>query len=109
MPRQLFNSPEKQWVRQRLWLPTLKAYRSSFTGEIKYLTFAGPQGHDLELFAIQKKLIHIENIRVWENNPDIARRLGQKYGPTLNIKQGEAFDLCKSKNEKSFFPFHLVN
>jgi hypothetical protein len=92
-----------------LWLPTLKAFRSKFSGEIKYLTFAGPQGHDLELFAIQQKLIRIENIRIWENSPDVAQRLVQKYGPTLNIKQGEAFDLCKAKNEKSFFPFHVVN
>jgi hypothetical protein len=92
-----------------LWLPTLRDFHSRFLGEIKYLTFAGPQGHDLELFAIQQKLIRIENIRIWENAPDVAKRLVQKYGPALKIKQGEAFDLCKAKNEKSFFPFHLVN
>lgn len=109
MPRQLFNSPEKQWVRQKLWLPAFEAFRPQISGEPRYLTFAGPQGHDLELFVTQRNLIRLQNVRVWENSPDAISRLTEKYGPTLNVKQGEAFDLCKAKAERGFFPFQIIN
>lgn len=75
------------------------------------MTFAGPQGHDIELFTQASGLIRIENVRVWENSPETAKRLGEKYGSTLatNIKQGDAFALCRANSEKKFFPFHVIN
>jgi hypothetical protein len=109
MARQLFNSPEKQWVRQRLWLTAVKQLRTEIPGELKYLTFAGAEGHDIELFVTQKHLVLLQNVHVWEASAQAAGALRNKYGLTLRIKQGEAFDLCRSKDEKSFFPFHIIN
>lgn len=109
MTRQLFNSPEKQWVRRRLWLPALRDFRAAFSTDIKYLTFAGPEGHDIELFARTNRLIRIEDVRVWENDPHVANLLTKKYGPTLQIKQGDAFDLSQASKERGYFPFNVIN
>lgn len=109
MARQLFNSPEKQWIRRRLWLPALRAFRAASSTDIKYLTFAGPEGHDIELFTRTNRLIRVEDIRVWENDPHVANLLTKKYGPTLQIKQGDAFDLCQASKERGYFPFHVIN
>jgi hypothetical protein len=109
MARQLFNSPEKQWVRKHLWMPALQELKAETPTDIKYLTLAGAQGYDIDLFATQQGLLLAENIRVWESSAEAAKTLGNKYGPALRIKQGEAFDLCKTKDEKSFFPFHAIN
>ena len=109
MARQLFNSPEKQWVRKHIWLEVLKQFRAQVAEDLKYLTFAGAEGHDIELFATQERLILLENIHVWESSADAAALIQQKYGLTLKVKQGEAFDLCRKKDEKSFFPFQIIN
>lgn len=96
-------------MRRRLWLPAVKQLRTRVIGDIKYLTFAGPEGHDIDFFCRQHKLIKLENVRVWERSGDSAKRLLKKYGPLLQIKQGEAFDLLKSNEEKKLFPYDLIN
>jgi branched-subunit amino acid transport protein AzlD len=35
--------------------------------------------------------------------------LKAKYGPTLDVKVGEAFDLVKARDERPRFPFHVIN
>jgi branched-subunit amino acid transport protein AzlD len=109
MRREHFNSPEKRWVRERLWLPKLRAFRAHTTEDLKYLTFAGPEGHDIELFCVRRKLIQLERVHVWEKFPSVAGSLRDKYGPMLDIKQGEASDLVKAKDERRRFPFHVIN
>lgn len=109
MAREPFNSPEKKWVRERLWLPHLRAFKERVTGDLKYLTFAGPEGHDIELFCLRRRIIQLERVHVWEKFPSVAGSLRDKYGPTLDIKEGEASDLVKAKDERRRFPFHVIN
>jgi|SRR5208337_432338 len=109
MVRQPFNSPEKRWVRERLWLPQLRAFKAQTTGDLKYLTFAGPEGHDIELFCLKRNLIRLDRVHVWERSSSAAGSLRTKYGPTLAVKEGEAFTLVKAKDERPRFPFHVIN
>lgn len=109
MARQAFNSPEKRWVRERLWLPSLRSFKRQAAADLKYLTFAGPEGHDIELFCWKRKVIQLEKVHVWEKFPDAAAALREKYGPTLGVKVGEAFDLAKAKDQRPRFPFHVIN
>jgi hypothetical protein len=109
MQRQLFNSPEKKWMRRHLWLPAVKQLQTRLLGDIKYLTFAGPSGHDIDFFCRQRKLIKLENVRVWEKSIEYGALLSKKYGAQLRIKQGEAFDLCRSNDERKLFPYDLIN
>lgn len=106
---ELFNSPEKQWLRRRIWLPALRQHRDRTLGDLHYLTLAGPEGHDIDLFCNKSKLIKMEHVRVWESSADAARTLSRKYGPPLKIKQGEAFDLCRAQDERRLFPYDVVN
>ena len=109
MHRELFNSPEKKWVRERLWLPRLQTFKAQITADLKYLTFAGPEGHDIELFCLRRKLIKIDKVHVWEKSQENAASLVKKYGPTLRVKVGEAFDLVTARDQVSLFPFHVIN
>jgi hypothetical protein len=65
MSRTLFNSPQKKWVRQFFWLPAIEDFKASSNRELKYLTFAGPEGYDIDFF-VQDGIFKLENIRVWE-------------------------------------------
>lgn len=109
MPRELYNSPEKKWIRENFWLSALRQFVTQEHGDVNYLTFAGPDGHDIELFCNKYKLVKLENVRVWEKSEKAAKRLSQKYGAPLQIKQGDAVSLCRSRDEQSFFPYQLVN
>jgi hypothetical protein len=109
MRRQPFNSPEKIWVRERLWLPRLRTFKAQTTADLKYLTFAGPEGHDIELFSLKRKLIKLEKVHVWEKSEANAASLRTKYGPTLAMKVGEAFNLVTARDQRSLFPFHVIN
>jgi hypothetical protein len=109
MAREPFNSPEKRWVRERLWLPKLRTFRAQTTGDLKYLTFAGPEGHDIELFCLRRGLIKLEKVHVWEKLERAAASLRTKYGPTLTVKVGEAFDLVRARDQRPRFPFHVIN
>jgi hypothetical protein len=108
MARQLFNSPEKRWLREHFWLPAMVSHKSRTMTEIKYLTFAGPEGFDVEFFS-QKNIVSTSNVRVWESSGAVAAQLKQKYGPSFNVVVGEAFDLAKSTQEKSHFPHQIIN
>src|SRR5208337_928927 len=109
MAREPFNSPEKRWVRERLWLPKLRAFKAQTTSDLKYLTFAGPEGHDIELFCLRRGLIKLEKVHVWEKLERAAASLRTKYGPTLTVKVGEAFDLVRAREQRPRFPFHVIN
>jgi len=113
MARELFNSPEKKWVREHFWLPALLDFKSRFPPDIRfrYLTFAGPEGRDIEFFAQEHRLFAISDIRVWEKSTGSASLLRQKFGPELQIKEGEAFTLSSSSAEQQapLFPYAVVN
>jgi hypothetical protein len=108
MHRELFNSPEKQWIREKFWLPAIIHFKSRVATDLKYLTFAGPKGFDIEFFT-QRSIFAIGNVRVWEVNHNTATELKQKYGPGFNIVVGQAFDLAKSPQERSNFPHNVIN
>jgi hypothetical protein len=108
MQRTLFNSPQKKWVRQFFWLPEMEAFRARANQELKYLTFAGPEGYDIDFFT-QNNIVSLEKIRVWERSADAARALQTKYGLAFQVKIGEAFDLSKSKDERQYFPHSVIN
>lgn len=111
MARELFNSPEKKWVRENFWLPALLDFKRRFSPDAKfnYLTFAGPEGRDIEFFTREKAVFSIPDIRVWERSDRAASQLGQKFGPELQIKCGEAFTLSSAEKEASSFPFAVIN
>src|SRR5579864_1878775 len=108
MQRTLFNSPQKKWVRRFFWLPAMEALRARTNQELKYLTFAGPGGYDIDFFT-QKSIFRMEKIRVWEKSADAARALQSKYGLAFQVKIGEALDLSKSKDERPYFPYSVIN
>lgn len=108
MQRTLFNSPQKRWVRRFFWLPAMEAFRARANHEVKYLTFAGPEGFDIDFFT-QNSVISLEKIRVWERSADVARALQTKYGLAFQVKIGEAFDLSRSKDERQYFPHSVIN
>lgn len=111
MARELFNSPEKKWVRENFWLPLVRSFKVRFSAEVafKYLTFAGPEGRDIEFLTKTHEIFSIENIRVWEKSDDNAKALGLKFAPELGIKQGEAFTLSSSDREAGLFPYAVIN
>jgi hypothetical protein len=108
MPRELFNSPEKQWIRENFWLPAIAKFKTTLATDLKYLTFAGPEAFDVEFFT-QKNIFEIQNVRVWEMNLNAADKLKQKYGPDFNVVVGQASDLARSSQEKSNFPHNVIN
>jgi hypothetical protein len=108
MPRTLFNSPQKRWVRQFFWLPAIEDFKALADQELKYLTFAGPEGYDIDFFT-QKDAFRLENVRVWERSADAARALQAKYGLAFQVKIGEAFDLSKARDERQYFPHSIIN
>ncbi|MCU1284107.1 MAG: hypothetical protein JWO13_457 [Acidobacteriales bacterium] len=111
MARELFNSPEKRWIREHFWLPALLDFktRSQFDLPFKYLTFAGPEGRDVEFFCKTHSVFALQNISVWEKNDENAKALISKFGLELRVKQGEAFDLSSTDREASFFPYSAIN
>lgn len=104
----LFNSPQKKWVRQFFWLPAILEFKSAMNQELKYLTFAGPEGYDIDFFT-QGNVFKLENVRVWERSASAATELNTKYGPTFQVKTGEAFDLSSAREEQKFFPHSVIN
>ena len=108
MPRTLFNSPQKRWVRQFFWLPAIEDFRTRGNEGLKYLTFAGPEGYDIDFFT-KGDVFRLENVRVWEKSADAARALQAKYGVAFQVKIGEAFDLSKAKDERQYFPHSIIN
>jgi hypothetical protein len=108
MSRLLFNSPQKKWVRQFFWLPAIEDFKARSNQALKYLTFAGPEGYDIDFFT-QDGAFKLENIRVWERSDDAARALQAKYGLGFQVKTGEAFDLSKAKDERRYFPHNVIN
>lgn len=73
------------------------------------MTFAGPEGRDIEYFSATQSIFKIENIRVWERNPAAVASLLAKFGPQLKVKQGEAFNLCTAFDERHLFPYNAIN
>jgi hypothetical protein len=108
MPRELFNSPEKQWIREKFWLPAIVDFKSRVATDLKYLTFAGPKAFDIEFFT-QRSIFMIGNVRVWEMDHNTATELKHKYGPGFNVVVGQAFDLARSAQEKANFPHSVIN
>jgi len=113
MARELFNSPEKKWIREHFWLPRLLDFKARFPPDIRfrYLTFAGPEGRDIEFFTQEHSVFAIGDIRVWERSTRSASLIRQKFGLELQIKEGEAFTLSSSVAEQQapFFPYSVVN
>ena len=111
MARELFNSPEKKWVRENFWLPGLLDFKKRFPPDLrfKYLTFAGPEGRDIEFFTRENPVFSIPDIRVWERSDHAAAQLSQKFGPELQIKSGDAFTLSSAEKEAASFPFAVIN
>jgi hypothetical protein len=113
MARELFNSPEKKWIREHFWLPRLLDFKARLPPDIRfrYLTFAGPEGRDIECFTQGHRVFAIRDIRVWERSTESASLLRQKFGPELQIKEGEAFTLSSSFGEQQapLFPYAVIN
>jgi hypothetical protein len=108
MARTLFNSPQKKWLRQYFWLPAIADFKAALNQDLTYLTFAGPEGYDIDFFT-QGNVFKAENIRVWERSEDAARALQAKYGLAFQVKIGEAFDLSRAKDERRYFPRSVIN
>ena len=108
MAQPLFNSPQKKWLREFFWLPAIEQFRASRTQELKYLTFAGPKGFDIDFFT-ERGVFKIENVRVWEKSSVAARALQERYGIQFGVKIGEAFDLSTAKDERQYFPHAVIN
>jgi len=108
MPRELFNSPQKQWVREHFWLPAILEFKARAAGQLKYLTFAGPKAFDVDFFT-GKQIFNIENVRVWEMDHTAAAALKLKYGANFQVVVGQAFDLVKSAGERASFPHSVIN
>jgi hypothetical protein len=108
MPRELFNSPEKQWIREKFWLPAIVDFKSRVASDLKYLTFAGPKAFDVEFFTAQS-IFAIGNVRVWEIDRNIEAQLKERYGSGFNVAVGEAFDLAGSRRERPNFPHSVIN
>jgi hypothetical protein len=69
MKRTLYNSPQKKWMRQHFWLPAIEDFKLEVNQDLRYLTFAGPEGFDIEFFTA-RQVFKRENIRVWERSAD---------------------------------------
>jgi hypothetical protein len=104
----LFNSPQKQWMREFFWLPILESFKARSKTDLRYLTFAGPKGYDIDFF-VNKNIFTLDNVRVWERSKDAADALIQKFGLDFHVKVGEAFDLSKAQKELCYFPHSVVN
>jgi hypothetical protein len=87
----------------------LRKFKAQTSADLKYLTFAGPEGHDIELFCLKRNLIRLDRVHVWERSQSAAGALRTKYGPTLAVKVGEAFNLVTARDERPRFPFHVIN
>jgi hypothetical protein len=92
-------------------LPRLQSFKARFPAELpfKYLTFAGPEGRDIEFFTSGHQIFSIQNVSVWEKSDENAKALGAKFGRELRIKQGEAFTLSSAPREVDFFPYSVIN
>ena len=110
MARELFNSPEKKWVREHFWLPSLLSFKARFPPDtrFRYLTFAGPEGRDIEFFTQEHRVFAIADIRVWEKSDGAASKLGQKFGPELQVKPGEAFTLSSAEKRYHSSPMRSL-
>src|SRR5260370_30059307 len=108
MERTLFNSPQKRWLRQFFWLRAIERFKAHRIEELKYLTFAGPKGFDIDFFT-EREIFKIENVRVWEKSSDAARALQEKYGVAFKVKTGDAFDLSTAREERQYFPHAVIN
>ncbi len=104
----LFNSPQKQWVREFFWLPILQNFKNRSKGDIRYLTFAGPEGYDIEFF-VAKEIFQLDHVRVWERNSEAAQALHEKFGVGFQVRMGEAYDLCRTPKERQYFPHSVIN
>jgi hypothetical protein len=107
-PTALFNSPQKQWVREHFWLPILLSLKERSTTHLRYLTFAGPEGFDIQYF-VEQGIFDLEHVRVWERSQPAATALLTKFGVNFQVKVGEAYTLAKAHNERDFFPHHVIN
>ena len=107
-PTALFNSPQKQWVREHFWLPILRSLKERSTTALHYLTFAGPEGFDIEFF-VNQGIFELEHVRVWEKNQTAAEALLTKFGVNFQVKVGEAFTLSSAHKEREFFPHSVIN
>src|ERR1044071_10065109 len=108
MKRTLYNSPQKKWMRQHFWLPAIEDFKLEVNQDLRYLTFAGPEGFDIEFFTA-RQVFKRENIRVWERSADAARALQEKFGVDFQVKIGEAFTLSRAPQERQFFPHSVIN
>ena len=104
----LFNSPQKQWVREYFWLPILQSFKERSGSQLRYLTFAGPEGFDIEFF-VGKNIFELDHVRVWEKSSEAATALLSKFGVNFQVKIGEAYTLCKASSERQFFPHGVIN
>lgn len=95
-------------MRRFFWLPAIEDFKARSNQELKYLTFAGPEGYDIDFFT-SDGVFKVENVRVWERSEDAARALQGKYGLAFQVKTGEAFDLSKAKEERRYFPHQIIN
>lgn len=86
----------------------MEEFSRTYDKDLKYLTFAGPEGFDIEFF-VDRGIFKLDNVRVWEKSADVMSALQAKYGLDFKVKLGEAFDLAKSRDERSFFPHSIIN
>ena len=95
-------------MRQHFWLPAIEDFKLEVNQDLRYLTFAGPEGFDIEFFTA-RQVFKRENIRVWERSADAARALQEKFGVDFQVKIGEAFTLSRAPQERQFFPHSVIN
>ena len=107
-PTALFNSPQKKWVREHFWLPLLRSLKERSTTHLRYLTFAGPEGFDIEFF-VEQGIFDLEHVRVWERSQASATALLAKFGVNFQVKIGEAYELSSAHKERDFFPHNVIN
>ena len=108
MASTLFNSPQKQWVREHFWLPILRSLKERSSTPLRYLTFAGPEGFDIQFF-VEQGIFTLENVRVWERSQPAAAALLSKFGVSFQVKVGEAHSLSTAHSEREFFPHNVIN
>lgn len=103
-----FNSPQKQWVREHFWLPILQSFKERSGSQLRYLTFAGPEGFDIDFF-VERQIFQLDHVRVWEKSSDAATALLSKFGVNFQVKIGEAYSLSKAPGERQYFPHSVIN
>jgi len=113
--RYKFDSKEKAWIREKIWLPVVKRevdeiHKANNKDSVRYFTFCGPLAFDIELLVVDHKMIKENDVVTWEKD-EKARKSAKRKFPWLNIEpiQFDSLWTTTLANTKHRFDFDIIN